>query len=262
VTRALIGGCCLVAASLVGSRPLAAQDRRAALIASAKDEVDPAKRIQLLANALDPAKGPPGGVWSDGVQALAQALIDNGQDSTAALWLRWAVRLSPTLEPDTIQYTPQVSNALHAARQFVNQSITAGDSVTATTWLWSPATADRGASRIQIERAAKLAIRVTVDGGVPLAAGSGVDVAPGSHEIAASAAGYDSARITREALPGTTMELRFGLRRARQAATSRPTPSASATQFPKTSHRGFPWKLALIGAAVVGTAAVAVLVLH
>ena len=119
-----------------GAASLRAQDPRDAQVARAFNEFDAARRVQLLTSALNPTSGPPRGAWPVGVQLLAQTLIEDGKDSAAAVWLRWAIRLSPDLQPDTVQFLPAVVAAYRSARDFVMSTRGTGDSVAATTWLW------------------------------------------------------------------------------------------------------------------------------
>ena len=252
ITRGLRCGQCLVVMSITGPVVLGAQDRRDSLIATAKEEFDAAKRIQLLITALDPLHGAPSGAWGDGVQLLAQTFLEEGQASVASLWLRWAIRLHPELQPDTIQFPPQVTTAFQVARQFVNQTKTAGDSLTTTTWQWPAVGSDRDAGRIQIDSAAGLPLQVSLDGAAPLGPGI-AQVAPGSHETIAATAGHDTIRVTREVLPGATMVLQFRPRAAQIAARppAVPPPSSVAPR-----RKGFPWVWAALGAAGAATAVV------
>jgi hypothetical protein len=243
--------------SLAGASILSAQGRRDSLIARAKDEFDGRKRIQLLIGALDPANGPPTGAWGDGVQALAQTLMDEGQAPVAGIWLRWAARLSPTLEPDTVQYTPQVTAALQAAREFVTRSRSPGDSLVPTGWLWPAPNRDQAVGWIKVDSATTLPLEVTVEGFSPVGRAGRVQVAPGSYEIRATATGYDSVRVTREVLPGATTFIRVRLHPAKVAvAAAAQTPNPQSTRIPAVKKHKFPWALAALGAAGVGTAVV------
>jgi hypothetical protein len=255
VTLGLRCGQCLLAIGFVSVAVLGAQDRRDSLITRAKEQFDPAQRTRLLIAALDPTNGPPQGAWGEGIQLLAQTLIDDGRDSVAAVWLRWAVRLSPSLQPDTVEFPPPVTSALQAARQFVSQTSSATDGATATSWVWPVAGNDGGPSRIQVDAAGGIPIRSSVDGDVALGPGGAAQVAPGSHGVSVAAAGYDSVRVTREVLPGTTTVLRFRLQAAPprvaagQPAAPPPQPAAAWAH-----HKRFPWVLAALGVAGAGTA--------
>jgi len=236
VTLSLRCVSCLLAISLAGAVELGAQNPRDSLIAKAKEEFDAAQRIRLLVSALDPAYGPPQGPWGDGVQLLAQTMIDDGRDSVATLWLRWAVRLSPGMQPDTVQFPPQVTAAFLAARRFVNQTSTAGDIVTRTTWLWPSQGMSEAIGRIQVAPTGlTLPVQVSVEGTGLLRPGSSALVVPASYVIGAAATGYDSVHVTREVLPGATTVLEFHLRQT-------PLPVATHTPLasPQKHRRGIP----------------------
>lgn len=258
VTAAARVGWCLLVASLVGASGLPAQGKRDSLITRAKDEFDAGRRIQLLIAALDPAYGPPAGGWGDGVQALAQALMDEGRAPAAATWLRWATRLSPQLEPDTVQYTPQVGDALKAAREFVNRSRSSGDSLVGTTWVWPAMGVDQPVGWIRVDSATTIPLEVTIEGSSPVGRGGRVQVTPGSYEVRGTAAGYDSVRVIREALPGATTVLRFRLHPVRPQVAAAQNPNPQSTRIPTVRKHKFPWALAALGAAG-GVAAVVLL---
>jgi len=248
-------GLCLLLMILAGAPILSAQGGRDSLIARAKDEFDGKKRIQLLIAALDPARGPLTAGWGDGVQALAQALLDDGQAPAATAWLRWAARISPALEPDTVQYTPQVGAALRAAREFANRTRSPGDSLVVTTWRWPAGSNDNAVAWMQVDSATAIPVEVIVEGSTPVGRGGRVQLAPGSYEVRAAAAGYDTVRVTREAIPGATTLLRVRLHPARTAvAAANQTPNRPATTVPTVKKHKFPWVLAALGAAGAGTA--------
>ena len=140
--------------SVVGAGSLRGQDPRDAMVARAFNEFDAARRVQLLMSALNPTAGPPHGAWPVGVQLLAQTLIEDGQDSLAGVWLRWAVRLSPDLQPDTVQFLPKVVVAYRSARDFVLSTRASSDSAAATTWLWPAQDSGERVGRLQVSTAA------------------------------------------------------------------------------------------------------------
>jgi hypothetical protein len=240
--------------ALAGVAALGAQGKRDSLITRAKEEFDAARRIQLLVTALDPTLGPLRGAWEEGVQLLAQSLIDDERDTDAAVWLRWAVRLAPAMQADTVQFPPQVTTALQAARQFVNQTRTPADTATTTTWEWPAGGIDRGPARIQVGAVGGAPLQVSVDGGAVLGPGGSLQVAPGSHSVVATAAGHDSVRVTIEALPATTTVVRFWVH-ARPVAERQQAAGPVHLAAP-ARHRRFPWVLAVVGAAGAGTAIV------
>lgn len=206
---------------------LRGQDPRDALVTRAFNEFEPARRLQLLTSALNPTAGPPRGSWPVGLQLLAQTLIEDGQDSVAAVWLRWAVRLSPDLQPDTVQFLPRVVTAYRSARAFVQRTRVPADSAAATTWLWPAQEVGPAQGGIQVA-SSPAPLRLEIKGVGLVAPGSRVALAPGSYEIAASAAGSDSVRVTREVLPGVTTVLEFRLRSLAPQIASKPQPTPVA----------------------------------
>ena len=122
------------------------------------------------------------------------------------MWLRWAVRLSPALQPDTVQFLPKVVVAYRSARDFVLGTRAPGDSTAATTWLWPAQETGERVGRIQVAAAAMgVPVRVEVKGVGPIGVGGSIPLSPGSYQISASAAGYDSMQVTREVLSGVTI---------------------------------------------------------
>lgn len=245
----------VVAAALVG------QDPRDALVARAFNEFDAARRQQLLMSALNPMAGPPRGAWPVGVQLLAQTLIEDGKDSVAAAWLRWAIRLSPDLQPDTVQFLPRVVAAYRAAHAFVSQTRSPADSAAVPAWLWPTQGAADSVGRLQVAGPSAMPMRVEVKSVGPIGLGSTIPLSPGSYHIIASAQGYDSIRVTREVVPGVTTVLEFHFRSA--AAVARVTPKRPAEEVthptgaqPQTK-KGFPWVWVAVGGA--GAVALAVL---
>src|SRR2546430_15113500 len=168
---------------VVGAASLRGQDPRDALVARAFNEFDAARRLQLLMSALNPTAGPPRGAWPVGVQLLAQTLIEDGQDSLAGAWLRWAVRLSPDLQPDTVQVLPRVITAYRAARDFVIRTRSLGDTMVATTWLWPTQATGEKDGKLEVA-ASTTPLRVNVTGFGLVGQGGNVPLAPGSYQVA------------------------------------------------------------------------------
>jgi len=242
----------LLLAGLCGFASLRAQDPRDSLVSKAIGEFDAAHRVQLLVAALDPRLGPPSGAWGTGVQLLAQTLIEEGQDPVAAAWFRWAIRLSPDFQADTVQLLPRAVAAYRAAREFVRQTATVEDTVVATSWVWLGPESDHDLGRIQVAPTAVPESALVSVEGIGAVRSAGVPVAPGSYAIRAAALGYDSARVTREVLPGVTtmLELRLRVRPAPVSLPPSPVPAPVVT--PRRGKR-FPWVLAALGAAGAGT---------
>jgi len=215
----------VLALAVLGTASLRGQDPRDALVARAFNEFDAARRLQLLKSALNPTAGPPRGAWPVGVQLLAQTLIEDGQDSAAAVWLRWAVRLAPDLRPDTVQFLPRVVAAYRAASDFVQRTRTPADSVAATTWLWPTQDSGERTGRLQVSTSSVTGpVRVFIEGVGLIGPGATAPVAPGSYTVSAAAAGFDSVRVTREVLPGVTTVLDIRLRSIAAQVAAKPPP--------------------------------------
>ena len=248
---------------LSGGAALHAQDPRDAMVARAFNEFDTQRRMQLLVAALNPPAGPPRGGWPVGVQLLAQTLLEDGKDSLAGTWLRWAVRLSPDLQPDTVQFLPRVAEAYRAARAYVTRTRSSTDSLAATTWLWSGQASNEAQGRFQVASSAA-PLRVEIRGVGVVGPGGSVALNPGSYQVGVTAAGYDSVQVTREVLPGVTTVVDFrpvnraaAVAAAPAAAAPRPAPPPAPAAAPQTaSKKKFPVLLvALGGAAAIGAVA-------
>ncbi len=96
-----------------------------------------------------------------------------------------------------------------------------------------------------------------------IALGVPISLASGSYEMRAAASGYDSARVTREVLPGVTTMVELRLRSA-VAQVSPPRPAGGAGPQPQSTlipkKKGFPVLLTALGAT--GGGVVAYLLLH
>ena len=237
---------------MLGAGSLSAQDPRDAMVARAFNEFDAARRLQLLMSALNPTAGPPRGAWPVGVQLLAQTLIEDGQDSVAGVWLRWAVRLSPDLQPDTVQFLPKVVVAYRSARDFVLGTRAPGDSAATTTWLWPAQATGERVGRIQVAAGAlAVPVRIDVKGVGPIGVGGSVPLNPGSYQISAAAAGFDSAQVTREVLPGVTTVLEFRLPSVLVRVPPKvvpPVTTGPGLGAAPQKKKGFPVVLAVLGA--------------
>jgi hypothetical protein len=241
------------------------------------------RRLELLVSAVNPTACPPRGAWLVGVQLLAQTLIEDGQDSDAAVWLRWAIRsIDPALQVDTVNFLPKLITAYQTARAFVDRTWSDGDSVGQTTWLWPDQRSAEAVGRLQVT-AASLATALlqatveTAEGVRSIRPGASVSLPPGSFVIRATASGYDSARVVREVLPGVTTLVDFRLR-AVPAQVARPVPAAAPfvpaqppVAVPKPSvpaptaavvpkkKKGRPWLWVGLGAAVIAGGTLALL---
>lgn len=237
----------------------AAQDPREGAVARAANEFDSGRRLQLLTRALDPSVGPLTGSWPVGVQLLAQTLLEEGNDSLAGVYLRWALRLSPGLQVDTVQFLPEVATAYQAARRFVAGSGGPADSLAGTDWAWAPDGSTERNGRLQVSAPSVGAdLRASVEGTGALTPGTPTELAPGSYRVTATAPGHDSLTVTREVLPGTTTLLQLRPRRSAVAAADpaapRQIPAANTAVGEQQRKKKFPIALVLGGVAAAGVA--------
>jgi hypothetical protein len=255
MTRLAVGPL-LVLLGLVGPwAALRAQDPRDTLVARAFNEFDTPRRVQLLMSAVNPNAGPPTGAWANGVQLLAQTLIEEGNDSLAGVWLRWAVRVSPSLQVDTVQFVPAVAAAFAGAHDFVERTRTPGDSLTTTTWLWPSQGKRDSPGQLQVSAPSITGpLQASAEGIGPLASGAAKELAPGSYAIRAGAAGYDDLAVTREVLPGVTTVLEFRLQRSANLA-DQGKPVIPDQIEPEPKRKKFPWVIVLAGVAGAGAVA-------
>jgi len=191
----------LLALMALAAAPAWAQTGRRALEAGTEryQLADYQGAVPLLSAGLDPAAGLDD-LWMRGVQRLADVLLVLRQDSLAATWLRWAVRLAPDFDVDEEVMPPAVARAGRAARAFVEA--TPPDRFgTVTTFQWGAAPRPAAEGTIRVAPA-----------DVPLSARIGSDqflrgaesrrLPPGSYQVVVSAPGYLPSRLTVEVLPG------------------------------------------------------------
>jgi len=228
----------------------AAQDPRDSLVRQAFSEADPSSRLRMLVRAVNPAVGPTGEAWSAGVQLFAQTLLEQGRDSVAAVWLRWAVRLKPRFQVDTLQFPPRLVAALRDARDFVLRNASPQDSAVATTWRWPAEPTLESLGRLELPSGGIES--VAVEGVGPLMAGASVDLPAGSYWIGVLSGGA-AATLTREVLPGITTLLELRFPRAVVGIAVPPAVPAPTHEPAVSPRRRPPWKWAALG---VGAAAV------
>ncbi|MGH7674232.1 MAG: carboxypeptidase regulatory-like domain-containing protein [Gemmatimonadales bacterium] len=152
-------------------------------------------------------------IWEGGLFALGHILIEGRKDSLAALWLRWGLRQKPDLALDTLAFPPSVLEAYVLARARVADPPAGSRDVDVeTVWSWNdPRSTTHGAIRFDV--AAGVQLSLFVDGVGVLKPGELRTLPAGTYTILASAPGYFRTRLTREVLPGSTVGLRFQLRR-------------------------------------------------
>ena len=207
--RAAVVGAAL---ALTFARGAAAQDPRDLLRLGnqAYDVAEYKMAGPLLVVGLNPAAGPRDSLWTAGLHRLAHILVEDGKDSVAAAWLRWALRVQPGLVVDTLDFPPAVQDAFALARAFV-AGAGPGDTLTETTWEWARRSGEATQGALRVERSG-VPLTAFLEGVGALSAEESRALAPGSYVIVASAPGYFRTRVTREVLPGVTTVLRFRLR--------------------------------------------------
>ena len=163
----------------------------------------------LLSLGLDPKTGSIDQSWQQGVERLADVLLVLRQDSLAAAWLRWAMRLAPDFYVEADVMPPAVVRAAAAARSFVEA--TPRDRFVAQVDFTWPAGFSAGApGTIRLEPASvPITARIGADQFVR--AGESRQLPPGSYDIVVSAPGYLPTRMTVEALPAVTTRVRVSL---------------------------------------------------
>ena len=114
----------LFVALTLAATAVSAQTGRQALTAGTERYLvaDYEGAVSLLGKGLDPTTGPPNDLWLRGVERLADVLLVLRQDSLAATWLRWALRIAPDFAADEDLVPPVVVRAAAAARAFVDST--------------------------------------------------------------------------------------------------------------------------------------------
>jgi len=189
-----------------------AQNGREALLLGTRayDLADFDEAIGLLSRGVDPSGTPRDNVWVAGVQKLAHALLERGQQTLAETWLRWALRLEPAMSLDSVNFPPSVWVAFDRARTSL-AAAGRDTSVAHVTWQWSPARAMSTAGSVVV-RSAGPAISARLENGDSLRVGVPHVVIPGTYDILATAQGYEPARVAIEVLPGITTQVVFELK--------------------------------------------------
>ncbi len=209
-----------LALAIALSLPAPAVAQRDELIRNAMqayDDFETETALGLLKVAVNPAVGPTDSVWAAGIQLLSQMLIEEGQDSLANVWMRWAVRTAPDMEVDRITYLPEVIRAYESAQRTVDTE-EPGDAVAETSYEWQAGISEEmGALRL---RAGEMSIpvRVEIVGIGAVGTGSPLRLRPSTYTVRVSAQGYPDAEVTREVLPGIVTVLDFDLESALAAS--------------------------------------------
>jgi hypothetical protein len=189
---------------LLAAAPAPAQTGRQALTTGTERYLlaDYRGALPLLSRGLDPKAGPPNQLWKQGVERLADMLLVLRQDSLAATWLRWAIRLAPDFEVDPELVPPAVVRAAAAARAFVDA--TPVDRFVARTAFEWPIAISAQAPGIVRLAPAPIPITARVGADQFLRGGESRRLSSASYDVVVSAPGYLPTRLTVEVLPGVT----------------------------------------------------------
>lgn len=189
---------------VLAAAPAAAQTGRQALTAGAERYLlaDYRGAVPLLSRGLDPKTGPPDRLWKQGVERLADMLLVLREDSLAATWLRWAIRLAPDLDVDPELVPPAVVRAAAAARAFVDATpLDRFVARTAFEWPTSSSAQTPGLVRLA---PATIPITARIGADQFLRGGESRRLPSGSYDVVVSAPGYLPTRLTVELLPGVS----------------------------------------------------------
>ena len=165
--------------------------------------------IRFASRGLDPAAGPRDTLWTAGLHRLVEALLEEGNETLAATWLKWAYRLQPAIPVDSNNFATNVTGAFATARATV-----AGDSLDRArvwqSWDWTLTDDPTASGALRIEPN-QIAVNGQLEGGRSLQAGVDFPMPAGTYTVVASAADYLPTRATVEVLPGITTVLDFNL---------------------------------------------------
>jgi hypothetical protein len=214
-----------------------AQGSRAAMVDSARvliADFNERRSIAMLRRALDPALGAPDVSWSRGVQLLGQTLLETSQREEALAWLRWALRQSPSMQVDSVNFTPALVSAFYEARAFVQAS--RAEPRASVRFQWDTATTAAGFGVLRVERggaASTTPLQLTVNGEF-LAEKQERRLAPGTYRIAARPAGQTDVEFTAEVLPGVTTVAALELGSTERVVSSVPDAPGVSNEGPRT----------------------------
>ena len=193
----------LVALTLAAA-PGLAQTGRQALTAGAERYhlADYQGAVRLLGKGLDPTTGPPDELWLRSVERLADVLVVLRQDSLAATWLRWALRIAPEFAVNEDVVPPAVVRAAAAARAYVD-STPHDRFVARPEYVWPAVFRSDAPGAVRLAPATiPIAARVGADQFIR--GGESRRLPPGSYDVVVSAPGFLPTRLTVELLPGVT----------------------------------------------------------
>ncbi len=181
--------------------PLRAQGARDSLVAGrrAYEHADLDAAVRLLQIGLASGANARDTLWVGGAHMLTDALLEQGKDTLAALWSKWALRSAPAMRIDSATYPPRVARSFDQARAAIGAT-TPGDTTVATSLEPTGAPAS-GRSMLRFARGSGSAIAVVENVGTMLP-GESRPMGPGTYTLRISADGYQGVTIAREVLPG------------------------------------------------------------
>jgi alpha-tubulin suppressor-like RCC1 family protein len=138
-------------------------------------------------------------LWVASVHMLTDALLEQGKDSLAQLWARWATRLTGGVPIDSTAYPPRVTRVLGAARSSVGAP-NPSDTLINDAWDEAGESAS-GRGMLRMQRGGQGFFAV-VEGLGTMLPGESRTVPAGSYVIRLSADGFAPLTISREVLPG------------------------------------------------------------
>ena len=188
---------------------LTAQETRAGIIQQALSEFDEDRAFALLRSGVDPTLPDPlDSLWAIGVMSLVE-IVYRQDPAKADAWLRWAVRLRPEMQVDTLAFL-ELMPAYHDARAFVLPRVQ-DDSLVETEWRWGVPAQEVTRGMLELTASVPTDVQVQIEGIETISVGREVFLETSSYSLIASADGYLPASVTREVLPGVKTVVRFNL---------------------------------------------------
>ncbi|UCG85043.1 MAG: hypothetical protein JSW71_14005 [Gemmatimonadota bacterium] len=207
--RLVLGSLLLASFCTMSAPALTAQQTRAEIIQQALSEFDEDRALVLLQSGIDPTlPGPLDSLWALGVMSLVE-IVQRQDPALATTWLRWAVRVRPEIQVDTLAFL-ELMPAYNDARSFVLPTVQ-GDSLAETDWRWGVPAPDVRRGMLELTASEPAGLQVEIEGVDTISVGDAVFLETNSYNLIASADGYLPANVTREVLPGVTTVVGFNL---------------------------------------------------
>jgi len=209
VPQLALGSLLVVSLCTMSAATVTAQDTRTTIIQQALSEFDEARAFTLLRSGVDPTlPGPLDSLWALGVMSLVE-IVHRQDPALATTWLRWAVRVRPEIQVDTLAFL-ELMPAYNDARAFVLPTVQ-DDSLVETEWRWAVPAPEVRRGLLEITASVPAGLQVEVEGVETISVGDDVFLETNSYSLIASADGYLPTTVTREVLPGVTTVVGFNL---------------------------------------------------